>query len=180
MRIRWRGVETGSAETLELSVSADGVLATAVVEGLNSSLRYAARITARWEFADLVVDDGRAGSLHLARSAAGDWWANGEHRLDLSAAIDIDLSFSPFTNTLPIRRLALRSGESQDIVTAYVTDTLEVLPDPQRYTCLSRDRYLYESRDSDFRREILVDGSGLVLEYPGLYLRASEQDPQGS
>ena len=167
-------------ETLELSVSADGVLATSVVGGPNHSLRYASRLTERWEFSDLVVEDERAGSLHLARSSAGDWSANGEHRPDLSAAIDIDLSFSPFTNTLPIRRLALKAGESQDIVTAYVTDALEVLPDPQRYTCLSRERYLYESRDSDFRREILVDAAGLVLEYPGLYLRAPEEDPHGA
>lgn len=161
-------------ETLELSVSADGVLATSVVEGPNHSLRYASRLTERWEFSDLVVEDERAGSLHLARSSAGDWSANGEHRPDLSAAIDIDLSFSPFTNTLPIRRLALRPGESRDIVTAYVTSALEVLPDPQRYTCLSRERYLYESRDSDFRREILVDAAGLVLEYPGLFVRVRE------
>jgi len=180
MRIRWTGIETGSMETLELSVSADEVRATSVVENADRTLRYRARATAQWEFSDLLVDDDRAGSLHLVRSPCGEWSANGEPRPDLGAAIDIDLSFSPFTNTLPIRRLALSPGASRDIVTAYVTDALEVLPDPQRYTCLSRDHYLYESRDSDFRREILVDVAGLVLDYPGLYRRAPEQDSHGA
>ncbi|MFV2144347.1 putative glycolipid-binding domain-containing protein [Isoptericola sp. G70] len=32
---------------------------------------------------------------------------------------------------------------------------------------------MYESRDSDFRREITVDGDGLVVDYPGLFERAS-------
>jgi hypothetical protein len=174
MRIRWRGVETGSTETLELSVAAGGVDATSVVERPGRVIRYAARLTERWEFADLTVEDDLAGTLRLARSSAGEWRVNDELRPDLNAAIDIDLSFSPFTNTLPIRRLALDPGASCDIVTAYVTDALEVLPDPQRYTRLSSERYLYESRDSDFRREILVDAAGLVLDYPGLFVRVEE------
>lgn len=53
----------------------------------------------------------------------------------------------------------------------WVVRTLAVTPDPQRYTRLAEDRYVYESRDSDFRREITVDTHGLVVDYPGLYRR---------
>ena len=49
---------------------------------------------------------------------------------------------------------------------------LTVTTDRQRYTCLDPNRrYRYESLDSDFTREIEVDGDGLVVTYPGLFRR---------
>jgi hypothetical protein len=48
---------------------------------------------------------------------------------------------------------------------------LEPLADPQRYTRLDEDLYLYESLDSDFTAELTVDARGYVLEYPGLFER---------
>lgn len=45
----------------------------------------------------------------------------------------------------------------------------------QRYTCLeasgSTARYLYESVASGFRAELVVDGDGLVSDYPGVWER---------
>jgi len=91
----------------------------------------------------------------------------------LSDAVDIDLAVSPFTNTLPIRRLRLEEGETADIVTAYISSPgAEVLADPQRYTCLKKNAlYRYASLDSDFTRDIEVDEQGLVTLYPGLFRR---------
>jgi hypothetical protein len=55
---------------------------------------------------------------------------------------------------------------------AYVDfEELNVLPDAQRYTRLAEDLYRYESLDSDFTRDITVDASGFVVEYPGLFER---------
>ena len=66
---------------------------------------------------------------------------------------------------------AVREGQSAEIGTAFVEfPALEVINDPQRYTCLEEGkRYLFESRDSDFRRELEVDQDGLVVTYPGLF-----------
>ena len=38
---------------------------------------------------------------------------------------------------------------------------------------LAGSEYLYESLDSDFTRTISVDRHGLVLHYPGLFVRNS-------
>jgi hypothetical protein len=93
-------------------------------------------------------------------------------RGDLSDAIDLDLAITPFTNTLPIRRLDLAVGDEGDVTAAYVSfPDLEVNIDEQRYTRLDEDVYLYESLDSDFSREITVDLDGIVVEYPGLFER---------
>ncbi len=83
---------------------------------------------------------------------------DGRERNDLEAAREVDIAVSPLSNTLPIRRLELAIGESADITTAYVAvPELTVVADPQRYTRLARHDYLYESRDSDFRRVLTVD-----------------------
>jgi hypothetical protein len=91
----------------------------------------------------------------------------------LAGAIDIDISITPFTNTLPVRRLRLKTGQSEDILAVYIQlPELTVTTDRQRYTCLEPNRrYRYESLDSDFTRDIEVDGHGLVVTYPGLFRR---------
>ena len=91
----------------------------------------------------------------------------------LGGAIDIDISITPFTNTLPIRRLNLRTGQSEEILAVYIqVPGLSITTDRQRYTCLETGRrYRYESLDSDFTREIEIDVNGLVVIYPGLFRR---------
>jgi hypothetical protein len=105
--------------------------------------------------------------------SAGAFGAQANPLHALSGAIDIDLSITPFTNTLPIRRMDLAHGQSADIVVAYIrVPELTVTKDPQRYSCIeSRDRYRCESLDSDFVREIETDRDGIVVTYPGVFRR---------
>ena len=98
------------------------------------------------------------------------WMVNGMDVAEVSGAEDIDLSFSPATNLLPIRRLALKVGDSGTISAAWVRFPefrLELLE--QTYTRLDDATYRYESGGGKFRCDLKVDGSGLVLDYPGLW-----------
>jgi len=102
-------------------------------------------------------------------------WRDGAGRSlpDLDGAFDVDLPITPFTNTLPIRRLGLTAGQSADLKVVYVLlPAFEITTDPQRYVCLETGRrFRYESLDSDFVRELEVDADGLVIDYPGLFKR---------
>jgi hypothetical protein len=94
----------------------------------------------------------------------------------LEGCVDVDISATPFTNTLPIRRLGLAPGESADVSVAYVDiDEMRAWTEEQRYTRLeqnSGDRlYKYESLDGGFTADLPVDADGLVLDYPGLFRR---------
>jgi uncharacterized protein len=169
----WNGIATPSVERLR--IAGDGpVLVDSAVDVGTDRYVYEAILDADWVFQELTVRSRAGGQLDLRRTGEGAWSVNGAPRPDLADAIDIDLAFSPFTNTLPIRRLKLAVAESADIVTAYVSvPELDVVTDPQRYTRVAPDRYLYESRDSDFRAEITVDDDGLVADYPGLFVLTS-------
>lgn len=170
----WAG--SGGSSLEQLTLMQDGsIRARSRVDAGGDAYDYEVLLDAEWVFRALRIEAGDGRVLLLRHDASGWWTENRIVRPDLAGAVDIDLSLSPFTNTLPIRRLDLGIGDSAEIVTAYVASpSLAVLPDPQRYTRLDIDRYLYESLDSDFSREILVDADGLVLDYPGLFARITD------
>ena len=170
--IIWRGLEYDGLERMQYT-DRDEVLASSIVDSARGRYSYEIRCDADWTFRELRLEAATGErTLTIEHPAGGAWTVDGVERHDLDDAVDIDLSITPFTNTLPIRRLDLAVDDEADIVTAYVSfPDLEVTADPQRYTRLDEDLYLYESLDSDFEREITVDASGIVTEYPGLFER---------
>ena len=48
--------------------------------------------------------------LRLHRDSAGTWTLNDELCAEVQGCMDLDLSFTPATNLVPLRRLSLRSG----------------------------------------------------------------------
>lgn len=91
--------------------------------------------------------------------------------------VDVDLGFSPVTNTLPIRRLAPAVGESIDVTAAWVRfPELTLQPLPQRYTRLSDRHYRYESNGGAFVAHLEVDDAGLVITYEGGWERVASAE----
>ena len=169
--VTWIAEDSSTVERCHLSEEGGSVRVSSVIEGFEEECAYELEADSKWAFRALNI---RFGGRTVAVAYDDDQWrVNGAPRCDLSEAREVDISVSPFSNTLPIRRMQLTVGESVDIVTAYVTlPDLAVTTDPQRYTRVSETEYLYESRDSDFRRTISVDEGGLVIDYPGLFKRA--------
>jgi uncharacterized protein len=99
-----------------------------------------------------------------------------QERPSLDGCLDLDISVTPFTNTLPVRRLELPPGASVDLLVAFLSvPELSFRPVHQRYTCLARSAtgglYRYEGLDSHFSADLLVDAQGLVVEYQGAWTR---------
>jgi hypothetical protein len=93
----------------------------------------------------------------------------------LAGCVDVDVSLTPATNTLPIRRLRLLDldvGESREVTAAWVGfPELSVEPLPQRYTRVAARRFDYESGGGTFRAALEVDDAGLVVSYPPFWRR---------
>jgi uncharacterized protein len=90
----------------------------------------------------------------------------------LQGLVDVDLGFSPVTNTLPIRRLEPAIGEAIAVTAAWVRfPELTIEPLPQRYIRLAERRYRYESAEGAFVAELEVDDLGLVTTYEGGWRR---------
>lgn len=111
-------------------------------------------------------------SLALVADGEGHWARDGVVAPELEGCIDVDIWPTPFTNTLPIRRLGLAPGERRELSAAWVNaPALTVAPMAQAYTRLGEHRYLFESLESGFRAELELDDDGLVLDFPGVFER---------
>lgn len=165
--VRWQGDESKSLEQATVEVRTEGIFVEScvIVSAAEGAYRYSMSLDAQWRFRSLAVDRVGSSEVLMLRPDLPNWPAR---------AIDVDLKISPMTNSLPIRRLNLPVGGHAEVVVAWVDfPSLEVRPDGQRYTRLSERRFKFESLDSDFTREIEVDGDGLVIDYPGLFHRVA-------
>ena len=177
--VRWQDWSGKGLEHLVLREGPDGIAGEAAIlatiDGEEFAARYRILCDKSWRVRKAEISQiGGDGVRELASDGAGNWVnGSGAPMPQLAGAIDVDISITPFTNTLPIRRLRLETGQAEDILAVYLQlPGLSVTTDRQRYTCLELNRrYRYESLDSDFTREIEVDAHGLVVTYPGLFRR---------
>jgi hypothetical protein len=175
---RWRDATGLGLEHCVVREDAGGVHAVSVLIGGEGDPRFAARYRidcdARWQLrrAEIAVA-GDPRIVRLEHDGAGGWTEAGTPLPGFADARDIDIAATPFTNTLPIRRLGLREGQAAEIIAVYLAvPALTITAAPQRYTCLQAGRrYRFESLDADFVRELEVDDDGLVVSYPGLFQR---------
>ena len=116
------------------------------------------------------------GNLDAALAAAGHARAGlpGTEDPDLLyGAFDVDLTGSPLTNTLPIRRLNLlkaQTGVAHRLSVAWVIlPSLEVVQADQIYTSIGDGLIRYATET--FSADLVVDDDGFVADYPGLAKR---------
>ena len=181
---RWTTEKGGGLEHVELDSGGAGVTAEGVLIGPAGgrlfACSYALRCDERWQVRSLDVHVAGQGTVCLRADGAGNWTdADGTPLPALQGCTDIDLSGSPFTNTLPIRRLGDSLRQRQEIRVAYVDlPELDVQPVSQAYTArpytgAAPDRVLFESLSRPFSAELEVDGDGLVLRYQDMFARVA-------
>ena len=116
------------------SVVANG-LVIVLEAGRPFRIGYEIRCDERWRVQEVRVATldprgGRSSSCSPTGRATGREEAENLYS-ELDGCIDVDISATPFTNTLPIRRLQLEPGESQELTITYVR-VPELLVGPER------------------------------------------------
>jgi hypothetical protein len=157
---------------------ADGVV-IGVEENVAFRIRYTIHCDLQWQVRNVTV--GSLGEnkqmIRLESDGLGNWVNEWRHSVpELKGCFDVDITATPFTNTLPIRRLRLAPGQSAEIKVVYFTiPEMQIRVEPQRYTCLETSsaggRFRFESLSDGFTAVITVDADGLVEDYPGLFKR---------
>ncbi len=177
--VLWRWVQGPGLERFQLLRAADkwilrGTILT-VAEHDPAEARYEVVCDNSWHtWSAMIQLQNGAGErvLHI-RNENGRWYENDRLNESVSGCIDIDLGWSPSTNTLPIRRLQLAIGQRSGLVTAawvrFPDMKLQALP--QEYQRLSATRYRYSSREGEFVTNLSVDDEGLVVDYEGFWQR---------
>jgi uncharacterized protein len=188
MWMQWNnlGMEQLHIENNRVGISTDGVV-VGIRDGKPFKIRYQIDTDLQWRVQQIKVEllnrDNK--KLQLCSNGAGQWQqGDGTPIPALNGCIDVDLSATPFTNTLAIRRLALQPGDVQDLSVVFVAiPEMEVRAVPQRYTCLETNSqggmYKYEGLLRNFSADLLIDRDGLVIEYPNAFRRVwSVEEPR--
>lgn len=168
-----RFIETSGGWTIEGA-------AVFVHEGSPANLGY--RLVCDQEWGSLKASvSGWVGNsnfrLLVERAGNGAWSVNGEIDESLHGLKDIDLGFTPASNTNAIRRLNLSEGDQAQSVALWL-DTADwaVKPLPQIYRNIHEELYEYESPQSNFRAFLNIDDFGIILKYPNLWATFKEND----
>jgi hypothetical protein len=147
--------------------------ATFMEEAEIAHLSYEVRCDASWRAHGGIVR-GSIGDRQLERVVTLDerrgWLVDGELAAGVGSIVDLDLNFTPATNLIQFRRLALAVGETVEAPVAWFS-----LPDfhlkalPQTIRRIDRDTYDYAAPTTSYRGLLKVDELGFVLEYPELW-----------
>lgn len=154
---------------------------TAAIEsGQTWIVDYEISVDARWATRAATVSSRSASgtrSTVLRATGEGQWVVDGEPVPHLDGCLDVDLEASAFTNALPVRRLGLSEGERSCAPAAYVR-ALDVAVERLEQSYVRgvddglRQRFEYSAPAFGFACELMYDESGLLLDYPGIAVRA--------
>jgi hypothetical protein len=185
-QVMWSPWTGPGLEHLHLLQQQEGIVADGLILGVMEQtpfrVRYEIHCDLHWKLRAIHLSllGGSSRSVHLFTDGEGSWTTeSGEALPSFKGCLDVDISATPFTNTLPIRRLALQSGSSATLNMLYLeVPQLHLEVTEQRYTCLeastSAGQYRFESLVNGvswFTAELSVDGDGLVVDYPALFRR---------
>ncbi len=156
-------------------------LAVGIVNGFPYRIQYQIVCDLDWNTQKTKVVELLSGKEVVLVKSGDGWLDENNYAIEsLHGCADVDIMVTPFTNTLPIRRLELEQGDSKEIPVVYIS-VPDLCPSKlnQRYTCISQDKdggtYKYENLSSGFTSEVKVDADGLVVEYPGIFKLAWKQ-----
>ena len=179
----WTPVDGPGLEHLRLRASDGGYIAAGVVlavdDGIPFRLLYKIKTDSDWRTRKVVLESHtpQGESFKTLRSdGEGRWKGERDADLpDLAGCLDVDISVTPFTNTLVINRLGMQAGQQADVPMAYIkAPQLAVRRTTQRYRCRARDarsgRVTFDNLDG-FTADLPIDADGLVLDYPRLFRR---------
>lgn len=178
--ILWRRIDRPSYERCSLDATATGHRLAGTVllvdDGAPVEIRYTVVTDPAWHPTTVgvhVQGGGDDRTLALTGDGSGTWSVGDAPVLELYGATDVDFGFTPGTNTVPIRRLALDVGQSAEITAIRIDyPQRDIEKVTQTYERLAERRYRY--RSGDFTTDLTVNEHGLVTAYPAGWMTEAE------
>jgi len=173
----WRRLDSPGHDICWLQQSTTGwqVSGTAIFlfDQMPCCLTYEVRVNTSWQTYAAKVS-GYVGKsavvLAIALTPAKLWSLNGIETEEVTGCIDLDLGFTPATNLIAIRRLALNVGEQASAPAAWLD-----FPDcklkqlEQHYHRISNYEYAYTAPDVGYAATLEVNHYGAIVRYPDLW-----------
>ena len=136
-------------------------------------LDYLVRCDHQWQTVSAKIEGwvgNRLIDINISVDSERNWQLNRKKCVEVKGCVDLDLNFSPLTNTLPVRRLNLAVGQEANVRAAWLKfPNFELEPLDQAYRRVSISEYHYETGGKKFEADLEVDEAGFVIHYPKLW-----------
>jgi len=177
--IVWENKEALGCEYLRLFFEKNTIHVESTVIYLEPSspvqIDYQIDLDSSWRTKRLNIKNRRGEILHLTSTGEGEWFNQHGIRIDeLNGAIDVDISATPFSNSLPINRFDWEPNQKREFEMVYIfIPALEIKKVKQTYTYIERkeNTRVFNYQCLDFESSISVDEKGFVIDYPQLFTR---------
>ena len=171
---RWRALDREGQDTCRLSQTDEGWILLGHAQFRDelgqASLNYVVRCDRDWvtQSVDLAGQHERNEVRAKMVNAGGTWWVDDRAQPAVTGAHDIDLSFTPATNLMPLRRLGT---EDLPVAAAWLQyPQAKLVPLEQTYARTGvADVMRYRAKETDYSTELTVERTGVVTLYPGLW-----------
>lgn len=175
--ILWRRLDAPGHDVCGLARSVSGWLlaGTAVFDsdGRACHLRYEVECDDSWRALRASVAGWvgiEAVALTIAAGPGKPWMLNDNVQPQAAGCVDVDLGFTPATNLIPIRRLALEIGEEATAPAAWLRFPDFVLERlDQHYRRTGSNAYAYRAPSTGYAGTLEVAETGFITRYPGLW-----------
>ena len=171
----WRRLDVPGRDAARVSQVATGYQLLGQSVFLDSrgptALRYRLDLTPTWSTRQGHITGfigERAVDTRIVRTPNG--WAPGGKEFGMAEVVDLDLSFTPATNMVQLKRVGLSVGDAVNFDVAWLeagNEALVRLPQEDRRT--SEFDCDYSSPTSDYQATIILAPSGFAAVYPGLW-----------
>lgn len=176
--ILWDGIQNDTDEHCAVNFLDEAIMVRSEIEGWAHGIPvyadYTLKLDLQWNVQEFNINfhvRDTQHHYHLLRDASGNWSdASGKLYPEFNGCSYIDISLTPFTNSLPVNGLYLAHGESREFDLVYV-DVManEIRKDHQKYTKSGHHKYQFQNDGGNFTADLDVDDDGFVIHYPGLF-----------
>ncbi|APE44439.1 hypothetical protein BOO69_14225 [Sulfitobacter alexandrii] len=183
-KVLWRRIDAEGMDACTYALSGDGyrISGTALYLEGDEPAKFEYRVSCNpdWSTRSARVSGWVGGTerdFRLSRNPAGTWSSDCSDVEGASGLLDVDLGFTPATNTNAIRRLGLAVGEEAETTAVWLdTQDWRFKPLRQVYRRLSRTEFAYRSPSHDYAATLVTDDFGIVRHYPQLWTAVSDPD----
>ena len=175
--VLWRRLDVPGHDACRLERSAAGcqIQGTAVFieEGKPTQLNYQVECDSDWVTLRGHVSGwigAQCVEFAIVRTTGGVWTMNGVTAPGLENCYNLDFGFTPSTNLLQLKRMALRKEQSATVPVAWLDatgSTLDVLT--QHYERRTDTAYWYEAPRFHYAAMLEVAPGGFIRLYPELW-----------
>lgn len=176
--IVWEGLADDTEEHCAVNFLDTGIMVRSEIEGWAEGkpvyAEYAIHLDKDWNVLEFDIDFHVSDYRHTYQfrsNEAGQWSdSSGKSYPEFDGCHFIDITLTPFTNSLPINSLHLAEGASAEFDLLYV-DVLnnDIRKDRQKYTRMPGKVFRFENDEGRFSADIEVDEDGFVTHYPQLF-----------